>query len=132
MGNNDDGLADTIRDSTCWNRDQVSINNFGAPYASLNAGQQSAVNYSYMNVMSYHTDSALNNYLETSDQLDRLTDASNGPRNYVCTGHTQFVDHNNGCFAPNGSSGCSIFGGPYHSVGHGINNANNGDLVLIP
>ncbi len=130
MGTHDDGLADTIRDSTCWNRDQVSINNFGAPYASLNAGQQNAVNYTYQNVMSYHTDSALNSYLETSDQLDRITDASNGPRNFVCTGHTQFVDHN-GCPFPNGSSGCSIFGGPYHSVGDGINNANGGDIVLI-
>src|SRR5258708_14274196 len=69
-GGGDDGLADTLRDSTCWNRDQVSNAAFGAPYASLNGGQQNAVNYTYINIMSYYTDSARNNYLETSDQLD--------------------------------------------------------------
>jgi hypothetical protein len=60
-----------------------------------------------------------------------MTDTSNGGRNNVATGFTRFVDHTSSCFIPNGSSGCSIFGGPYHSVGDGINAANPGDIVMV-
>src|SRR5258708_37022862 len=79
--------------------------------------------------MSYHDPNNRNRL--TPDQLDRMTDTSNGGRNNVATGFTRFVDQN--CSSPfaDGSSACYFFGGPYHSVGGGINNANAGDIVLI-
>ncbi len=79
--------------------------------------------------MSYHDPNNRNRL--TPDQLDRMTDTSNGGRNNVATGFTRFVDHTSGCIFPNGSSGCSFLGGPYHSVGDGINAANPGDIVMV-
>jgi hypothetical protein len=126
LGNESDGVADTLRDSTCWTRDQIAQNNFGATYNNLNAGQRNAVDYTYQNLMSYHTATALNNYLLTSDQLDRMTDTSNGSRFNITNGRTRFADRNGSAIFQNGSS---VF--PYISVANGVSNANNGDIVLL-
>jgi hypothetical protein len=124
-----DLVCDTLPDTTCWNQDQIAQYSYGTTYASLNPDQQSRVDDVYHNLMSYHDPNNRNRL--TPDQLDRMTDTSNGGRNNVATGHTRFVDHN--CNSPfaNGSSACSFFSGPYHSIGDGINNANAGDIVLI-
>jgi hypothetical protein len=81
--------------------------------------------------MSYHDPNNRNRL--TPDQLDRMTDTSNGGRNNVATGYTRFVDHTCTTFPgfANGSSSCSLFGGPYHTVGDGINHANPGDIVML-
>ena len=124
-----DLVCDTLPDTSCWNQDQIAQYSYGTTYANLNAGQQSRVDDVYHNLMSYHDPDNRNRL--TPDQLDRMTDTSNGGRNNVASGHTRFVDRN--CSSPfaNGSSACSFFGGPYSSVGSGINAANPGDIVMV-
>jgi hypothetical protein len=118
----DDGVADTPLDNTCWNQNNIALATYGALYNALNAGQQYFVDNTWSNLMSYHSPG--NRF--TSDQLDRMTDSSNGARNNVCSGFTQFVDHNGVIFFQFGSS---VF--PYVTVANGINNANAGDIVLM-
>ncbi|HXG47047.1 MAG TPA: M43 family zinc metalloprotease [Methylomirabilota bacterium] len=118
----DDGIADTARDYPCGTRDQLSQGLFGANYANLTAGQQAQVDSAWLNIMSYHSPGSL----FTSDQLDRMTDSSNGDRFNVASGRTRFVDfRNSGIF----QFGSSVF--PFGSVGAGVNGANPGDIVLI-
>ena len=126
-----DLVCDTLPDTSCWNQDQIAQYSYGTTYASLNAGQQSRVDDVYHNLMSYHDPNNRNRL--TPDQLDRMTDTSNGGRNNVATGFTRFVDLNCTTFPgfANGSSSCSLFGGPYHTVGDGINHANPGDIVML-
>ena len=126
---NSDSCADTLPDHECWGRDQISQGSFGPlNYNQLDDGRKYQVDNVFLNVMSYH----LPQDRFTSDQLDRFTDAANSARNYAVTGHTRFVDRNNGCLLPDGSSSCGfLFGGPYHGVRDGVNNANGNDVVLI-
>jgi len=111
----DDCVADTIKDNKDWKKRQNIVD--GNPGA--NAAQVDAV---WFNIMSYHS---TRNRL-TSDQLDRLTDASNGTRSHVATGKTIFVDGNG---VANGSPGSST--NPYRSVQEGVSIANNGDIILV-
>ena len=128
-----DGLPDTILDLPCWDRNQIAENNFPA-YPNLTEAQWAQVDDVWLNIMSYHY-GFFNNCRErlTSDQLDLLTDVSNGSRFNVATGRTWFVDRANSCLQPAGGSGCTIFdfGGPLPSVTGGINAATAGDIVLI-
>jgi hypothetical protein len=124
----DDLIADTLPDVACWTQNQIAMNAFGAAYTNLNSAQQRQVDDVFFNVMSYHP--TLNRF--TSDQLDRLTDASNGTRINVATGRTWFVDRNNTCIFPNGDSGCVLGGGgPFKTVAAGISAASTGDIVLL-
>jgi hypothetical protein len=68
----------------------------------------------------------------TSDQLDRWTDSANHDRPNEVSGLTHFVDRNNGCLAPTGSSACLVAaGGPFPTVAGGIASASPGDIVLV-
>ena len=123
------GFADTLPDHECWNQDQIGTFNFGLPYASLIGFQQGRVDDVFFNLMSYHNPDNRNRL--TPDQLDHMTDTSNGSRANVASGRTVWVDHNNGCLLPNGDRTCGIFGGPFTQVADGVNSAFPGAVVLI-
>ena len=82
-----DDIGDTLLDRACWTRDQISQNNFGNVYGMLNTGQQIAVDFTWLNIMSYHN----NPDRLTWQQMDKAIHASNGPRNAVAGGSTRFV-----------------------------------------
>jgi hypothetical protein len=70
----DDEIADTLRDVACWDLNAIAQNNFGSPYASLSAFQQSQVDDVFFNIMSYH--GTRDRF--TEGQMDRWTEAANG------------------------------------------------------
>ena len=82
-----DGLVETLPDHQCYSRDQLSFANFGSLYASLTAAQQRQIDDTFLNVMSYHTESLL-----LPVQMDYWTANANGARQAVCTGRTWFVN----------------------------------------
>jgi hypothetical protein len=95
----DDGIADTLLDTECWTMDDLAKANFNVShYSLLDSDQQRQVNNTYSNLMSYH-DFA---YILTSDQLDRMTDTSNGARNNACNRQTVFVDKDNTALSVDG------------------------------
>jgi hypothetical protein len=119
----DDGIADTPLDNQCWtSRDNIAQAVYGLNYANLNSGQQFFVDNSWLNIMSYHSPGVR----FTDDQLDVMTDASNGGRFSVATGRTTFVDRNGNAGSQIGDSGQ-----PFVTVLGGITAATNGDIVLI-
>jgi hypothetical protein len=131
-----DEVEDTIHDSACWETaDEITVANYAAfgffRYADLPSNLQQKVDNVLHNVMSYHDDK----YIFTPDQLDRMTDASNGPRLHVATGHTWFVDAATDCAIGDGSSDCSLnplnLGGPYRAVRDAVDRASREDIVLI-
>jgi hypothetical protein len=124
----DDEIADTLPDLACWDQDMIANNWFTRNYASLNPWEKIQVDNTYSNLMSYHTCCRL---VLTSDQLDKMTDVSNSSRNNMATGHTLWVDRNNGCISPNGDRTCGIFGGPFTRVADAVSVANAGNVVLI-
>jgi hypothetical protein len=69
----------------------------------------------------------------TSDQLDKMTDTANiYVSSNIVSGFTHFVDRNNGCLIPTGSSKCqNNVGGPFPTVAGGISFAVPGDIVLV-
>jgi len=118
----DDDVSDTLLDNSEWDTcEQTAIGNFGVSYTSLAAQQQLQVDETVNNLMGYHDDRCV----LTPDQLDRMTDASNGPRFNVATGRTRFVDHDAG----GTQSGSSAE--PFSSIGSGLAAAADGDIVLI-
>ena len=122
-----DGLAETIPDHPCLDRDGLSRANFGGRnFNQLTAGEQAQVNSTWLNVMSYHQEDQL-----LTQQMDDWTDAASSSRRYVCTGRTWFVDRNCGAIVHNGGSHCNVFGAPFNTVGDGVNNAQGGDIVMI-
>lgn len=117
----DDLVNDTLTTQACWDQDEIATNNFGGlTYDQLNAAQQQQVDFTFINLMA----NKFNRELLTPDQLDKMTDASNGVRNNMATGHTRFVDNSN-----NGGTGTST--DPYETVALGLGAANSGDIVLI-
>ena len=123
IGGNDDLCADTIVDHQCWDsQNAIALGNFGVIYGSLSAANRARVDNLHFNMMSYHdTRDRL-----TPDQLDRMTDASNGDRFKITNGRTRFADRNNtGIF----QFGTSDF--PFETVGQGVTAAASGDIVLV-
>lgn len=118
----DDEIADTLPVVTCWTQDQIATNAFGLHYADLMLDQQAQVDMTYSNVMSYRITgrTAL-----TPDQLDRVTDISNGVRNKVATGGTWFV----AATGNDSNSGSSI--ARLRTVAKGILLASAGDIILL-
>jgi len=114
IGGNNDNVGDTLRDHECWSRAQIAAATPGA--------SQTQIDNVWLNIMSYH----IPQDRFTSDQLDRWTDAANSSRNAVVTGHTRFVDRDNGSIFQFGTSAF-----PYQTVTVGVANANAGDIVLI-
>jgi len=126
----DDGIGDTLTDSTCWTtRDQAAQFHFGAPYNSLNLFQKSQVDDVFYNAMSYH-DSTNKNTTEnrfTELQLDRHADHATGDRNAFASGHTRFVS-TSGSVSGTGSST-----NPFRNLSQGVNAAapGGGDIILL-
>jgi hypothetical protein len=82
-----DTLPETIPDHNCLTRDQLSQSNFtGRVYAALTPAEQTQVNSSWLNVMSYHQAEIL-----LPDQMDRWTTNANTARLFACLGQTWFV-----------------------------------------
>ena len=128
--NPSDSIGDTLPDSLCWTQqNQMATNFYHMNFVDLTPARQAAVSNTFNNIMGYH---ALRKVF-TSDQLDELTDTSNGSRNNLITGFTWFVDRNNTCTGRNGSSRCAPngTGGPFQTVTTGVNTAGAGDIVLI-
>jgi hypothetical protein len=123
IGGDGDFIDDTIKDHECWDtQNEIAQGNFGLNYSGLSAFNQGRVDDVFFNMMSYH---GTRNRL-TPDQLDRMTDASNGDRFKVATGRTRFVDRVNQTVFQFGSSAW-----PYQNVSQGVTAANGGDIVLI-
>ncbi len=119
----DDEIADTLPAVACWSQDQIATNYFGLHYAELSLAQQVQVDMTYLNVMSYRISgrTAL-----TPDQLDRVTDVSNGSRIAIATGRTQFV-----ATTGNDTSGTGASDFPYRTLARGVAQANSGEIVLL-
>ncbi len=127
----DDQIDDTLPDVSCWTQDQLSLNAFGIGYTAATAGEQAQIDNTFFNIMAKHGSSPGFRTTLTSDQLDAMTDASNGKRREVASGRTVFVDANAPGIAPDGSSKGGFGGGPYKNLGSGIDAAETGDIVLI-
>lgn len=129
----DDGVVDTLPDLACWGRDDIALNSFSAPYASLDSSQQARVDDVFLNIMSYHAAGCGHPHQATSvtrmteQQLDRWTDTAYFSRAVVCDGRTYFVQA--GAFLPT-ATGRSDH--PFPAVGGGIGASNaSGDIVMI-
>ncbi len=139
----DNGIADTIPDSSCFDRDGIATYNFGHVYADLTASQQTKVDNVFLNVMSYHGpydggpscvehghysgDPLCDDHTrETEDQLDLWTDTARLTHSALCDGVTFFVDSGARAFP----IGTSVL--PYGTVAAGLSAASSGrDIVLI-
>jgi hypothetical protein len=119
---NGDGLTQTIPDHPCYTRDQLSMANFGANYASLSAAQQAAVDTSWLNVMSYHQEDRL---LEI--QMDYWCANGNGARHSVCSGYTWFVATNGSDPFSNGLNS----GTPFATVPWALAHVSSPDDVVL-
>lgn len=118
----DDNTAETAPDHSCWTtRNELAVGVYSLPYFSLNSDQQWRVDNAWFNVMAYHPEG---NRL-TDDQMDFMTDGSNRYRLYVASGQTRFVDRTH-----TGSQDGSR-ANPFQTLGQGVDNAADGDIVLI-
>ena len=132
----DDGMADTLPDLACWSRDQIAQNSFGVPFASLSPAQQTQVNDTFRNLMSYHGTCCSVGGAQvqlTELQLDRWADVASsntGGRLGVCDGVTIFVQAN--APAQGGFRGPST--NPWPTIREAQDDAANylGDLQLRP
>ena len=130
---------DTLADHPCFDRDDIAETNYlGMAYDDLPSNHQQLVDNTWFNLMSYHKKGTV----ITSDQWERVEVASDEWRNYVVGQRHWFVDLGNTCNAPNGSRRCAyndiiLFGilqtggGPFPSVGEGLDVAGSGDLIRI-
>lgn len=82
-----DEIAETIPDLQCWSRNQIAQWTYGVNYSALSAPLQDKVDEVFNNVMSYHS----TRFRFSPDQMDRMTCASNGVRDYVSNGETWIV-----------------------------------------
>ena len=92
----DDGIADTLPDSTCWtSQDDVANATYQMNYddPSMTSNMKKMVDDVYFNVMSYHEannkDIVENRMTEL--QLDYMADIANSDRNAFVSGKTWFV-----------------------------------------
>jgi hypothetical protein len=134
----DDEINDTLPDLPCWDQNMIARNHFGRSYDDpmLTPFQREQVDNVFFNIMSYHASGCgtLTSVTRlTEKQLDRWGDIANGPRRGVTTGRTWFVDYRNSCLFTDGSSECTLFGGPHTTVAGALNDANarGGDIILI-
>ncbi len=118
----DDSIADTLPDLECFDRDDIANFTFGQNYAQLTSAQQRQVDAVIFNIMSYHD----TRDRFTDDQMDKMTDVSNEQRPNETNGRTRFVDHAGNPFLQFGSSTL-----PFVTVAGGVNDADDGDIVLI-
>jgi hypothetical protein len=127
----DDNLDDTLPDVTCWTQDQLGLNAFGTRYSAATPEEQTQIDNTFFNIMAKHGSTPGFRTTLTSDQLDAMTDASNGHRKEVASGRTVFVDATAGSLLPTGPIKAGMSGAPYRNLGSGINAADAGDIVLL-
>jgi hypothetical protein len=120
-----DGIADTLREASCFTRDQIALENYFNFYTSLTASQQLLVNNTFSNVMSYHAESRENGVL-TPLQLDRVADIANGVRSPFASGRTIFVS-TDGSVVNSGLLSTS----PKPTIASVTNLATANDIVLL-
>jgi hypothetical protein len=125
----DDGVADTIEDVECWDRNDIALNSFGVNYNSASAGQRDQVDDVWFNIMSYHYGS-FNNLLErlTPGQMDRVANTANSTRDNVTGNYFRFVDLSAG--------NDSLFNGlstsvPFRTIDGAITGSGNDDVLVI-
>lgn len=86
-----DGTDETAPDNQCYpDLDTIARAAFDLPFADLDPARQRRVENTRYNVMSYHT--AADRL--TADQLDFMTNDSNGRRRAVASGNTWYVATN--------------------------------------
>lgn len=124
-----DGIADTLPDLACWDRDDIAQHNFGANFASLAPFQREQVDNVFLNIMSYHRSgcgqgAAVDRLTEL--QLDHWADIASFTRGQVRDGRTFFVQ------AGAGGVQNGLSTSPFDLVAEGRNAANSGgDIVMI-
>jgi hypothetical protein len=133
-----DDLDSTLNDSPFWTQDQIASNNFGGRlYNQLSAAEQQQVDDTMLNLMSYHgttggsavpAGTSAQSRL-TEQQLDRWTDAANGPRHSVCDGTTVFAQTRDDYGA---GSSSSPFGSVYIATQVASNRPGNNIVMLRP
>ncbi len=149
----EDGMADTApdvpsptdptaRDET-YTRNQISQNAYGVNYSALSAANKVLVDNSANNAMSYHqlfydnfaTGKVVpdaerfgpTRFLFTELQMDRWGDYANDERFSVTSGHTIFVDRNDGGLSHDGS-----LADPYKALLDATISANpNGNDIIL-
>jgi hypothetical protein len=127
----DDGIADTIRDTANGNCvcfpsiDSLAQAEFGLPYSALSPQNRLAVSNVWYNVMSYHE--RFGYAIMTEGQLDSWTDVANSSRQHTASGRTRFVSTT----GVNSGAGTSSTA-PLRTVafGQSIATASN-DIVLL-
>ncbi len=145
----DDGVADTLVDSPMWDEDGIARNSFpdktyktpvSPDKTPLSASEKMQVDNVVLNLMSYHgtTGNQAPSYPHpgettqsrlTEQQLDRWTEAANGPRAGVCDGTTIFVQA--GAEAGDGSS-TAPYGSVVIAVEVAATRAGNNIVLLRP
>ncbi len=122
----EDQTDETAPDHSCFSSlDAIAQGAFSLLFAQLDDLRQARVRNTFKNIMSYHGgDTALN--ILTPDQMDRMTDASNGSRRAVATGRAWYVasdgiDSNTGL-----SSNRRL-----RTLNRGLSLAAAGDVVLL-
>lgn len=122
-GVDDDAIHDTLGDNQCWiTANEIAQAHYGVNYGSPGC-DVAAVDRLYFNAMSYRA--SVRDRL-TEDQLDRMSDTSNGIRFHVTNGRTRFVATTGDDTGGNGSSALR-----YRTLGKGLQVAELGDIVLL-
>lgn len=115
----DDDVSDTPPDCSEWDHPAYCAYQYGH---ACSESELNATDRLFHNLMSYHPS---RRWL-TSDQLDRMTDASNGPRANITNGRTRFVDTASESWFPDGSSR-----EPYATLAEGLSACDDEDIVLL-
>jgi hypothetical protein len=132
----DDGIADTLPeaagDSCFTTQNLIAQANFNKTYANCTAAEQTLVDNTFFNVMSYHNPTIKDQVEDvmTELQLDRHADtaskpAGSGGRLAFSSGRTHFID----TLGSDGGSGRST--SPLRTVGRGVTNSAVGDILLL-
>jgi len=117
-----DEIGDTPPDLECWTQNQIAMNFYGIPYASLTSGQQNFVNESFNNIMSYHN--TRNRF--TQDQWDRAVCTSNSSRVHVTNGRCYIVGSKS-----SGSEECQQPAYLHVLFANAVTAAGNGDIINL-
>ena len=124
----DDGIADTLPDIDCWDTsDQIAQGNFNQDRSELSSSDQTRVDNTRYNIMSYHGSRSI----FTTQQLDAMCDTSNVERDAYSHNNFLFVDVFSPGVQADGLSKIQPFGGPYHALKDGIDAAFGGDVLLL-
>lgn len=94
----EDGCADTIKDDSSWEQDDIAQNNFGDVYANLTAQQKALVDIVWFNIMSYHAGDVL-----SPCQMDRMSTQGYEDKAWLYSREPVYVNSAATGFLPSGS-----------------------------